>query len=378
MIGIQLEPVDTLFFRDGTPFSAGSASQEDVGGLFPPHPASVAGALRAALARLNGWTGTGRWPQQLSETLGDGPDDLGKISLNGPVLLRDGQPLFPAPRHLLGASEGGAWRPRIILRPGTPVACDLGDAIVLPAMPPHDGGLEVADLKAGDGWWLTRQGVEAVIRGEIPPSTEVVPSRDLWREERRIGLERNDATRTAQEGMLYSTRHVRPLQGVALGVRISGIPEAWAVPFGQVVALGGESRLAECREWQGELAIDMPLTAIEAARRLLVVALTPLDLDEAVYLGREPLTALGNARVISACLSRPQRIGGWDSLTRRPLPLRSVLPAGSVLFCELPESERLRPALAPSGGLPRIGERQRWGFGMVALGIWSDESEVTS
>jgi CRISPR-associated protein Cmr3 len=378
MIGIQMEPVDTLFFRDGTPFSAGSASQEDVGGLFPPHPASVVGALRAALARLNGWTGNGGWPQRLNETLGDGPDDLGKISLTGPFLLRDGQPLFPAPRHLLGSGEAGVWRPRTMLRPGSPVACDLGEVQRLPEMPPHDGGVELAELKAGDGWWLTRPGLEAVLRGEIPPSTEVVPSRDLWREERRIGLERNDATRTAQEGMLYSTRHVRPLRGIALGVRISGLPEGWTLPFGQVVALGGESRLAECREWQVDLAIDMPLAAIEVGRRLVVVALSPLDLEEAVYLGREPLTSLGNARVISACLSRPQRIGGWDSLTRRPLPVRSVLSAGSVLFCELTEPERLRAAVATSGGLPCIGERQRWGFGMVAPGTWSDESEVTS
>jgi CRISPR-associated protein Cmr3 len=145
-----------------------------------------------------------------------------------------------------------------------------------------------------------------------------------------------------------------------------------------MIALGGESRLAECREWHDDSTIDMPLAAIEASRRMVVVALSPLDLEDAVYLGRQPLIALGNARVISACLSRPQRIGGWESLTRRPLPLRSVLPAGSVLFCELPEPERLRAAVATSGELPRIGERQRCGFGMVALGIWSDKSEVTS
>lgn len=377
MISIQMEPVDTLFFRDGTPFSAGSASQEDVGGLFPPHPASVAGALRAALARLNGWTGNGPWPQQLNRTLGDGPDDLGKLSFTGPFLLRGSEPLFPCPRHVLGSREGKAWRPRVLLRPGTPVVCDLGDKVLLPEVPPKEGDAEAADLNVGEGWWLTRSGLEAVLRGDIPPPTEVVPSGDLWREERRIGLERNDATRTAQEGMLYSTRHVRPLPGVALGVRVAGLPATWSLPFGHVVALGGESRLAECREWQGDVAIEMPLAAIEASRRMTLIALTPIDLDEAINLAGEPLlTALGDARVISACLSRPQRIGGWDSLTRRPLPLRSVLPAGSVLFCELAETQRLRAAIA--NGLPRIGERQEWGYGVVALGTWSDELEVIS
>ena len=72
-----------------------------------------------------------------------------------------------------------------------------------------------------------------------------------------------------------------------------------------------------------------------------MVALTPLDLSTQACLGREalPVSILERdrvrLRVVSACLGRPQRIGGWDSLARRPLPLRSVLPSGSTLFCEV-------------------------------------------
>lgn len=374
MIGIQLEPIDTLFFRDGTPFSAGSSSQEDVGGLFPPHPASVAGALRAALARLNGWTGHGRWPRELNDTLGDGPNDLGKISLAGPFLLRDGQPLFPAPRHLFGEVAAGGWMPRVLLRPGASVTCDLGNAVRLPELPPHDG--EAESLKPGEGWWITRAGLEAVLRGTIPEPAEVVPSTDLWREERRIGLERDRRTRTAQEGMLYSTRHVRLRRGVALAMQIAGVPEDLTMPFDHVVPLGGESRLAECSVWNDGLDITMPLETIECSRRMVVIALSPLDLDHQVCMGREPLT-LGRARVVSACSSRAQRIGGWDSLARRPLPLQSVLPAGSTLFCEIEDLAGLREAVMANGRLPRIGARQRWGFGIVALGSWPDTSEVT-
>ena len=49
MIGVELQPVDTWFFRDGTPFTMGKAPQENVGSVFPPHPATVVGAIRAAL-----------------------------------------------------------------------------------------------------------------------------------------------------------------------------------------------------------------------------------------------------------------------------------------------------------------------------------------
>lgn len=376
MTGIQFEPLDTLFFRDGTPFSAGSASQDDVGGLFPPPPVSVAGALRAALARQNGWNGTGRWPPALTEVLGSGPDDLGKLSLSGPFLLRDGQPLFPVPRHLVGCVDSGRWQPRGFLRPGAPVACDLGEAVRLPALPPLD--TEPAELKPGDGWWLTRTGLEAALRGEIPQPADLVASGDLWHEERRLGLERNDATRTAEEGMLYGTRHVRPDSGVGLGLLLAGVPRSWSLPLDIVVPLGGEGRLAESRVWNEPMTLAMPLESVSETGRVAVVALTPLDLDEDVCLGRSGFAEWGGARVISACLARPQRVGGWDSLARRPLPLRSLLPAGSTLFCELEDPAGAREAIAKTGGLPRLGARQQWGFGVVALGAWSEAGEGES
>ncbi|MEW6637748.1 MAG: type III-B CRISPR module-associated Cmr3 family protein, partial [Actinomycetota bacterium] len=47
----RLEPLDTLFFGDGSPFNAGETGQMEVEGTFPPSPTTVVGALRAAFAR---------------------------------------------------------------------------------------------------------------------------------------------------------------------------------------------------------------------------------------------------------------------------------------------------------------------------------------
>ena len=80
---------------------------------------------------------------------------------------------------------------------------------------------------------------------------------------------------------------------------------------------------------------------------------------------------------MSACLERPLRIGGWNSLASRPLPLRSVLAPGSVLFCESSEPRRFLDAMMDGSGLPSLGKRQAFGFGAVALGTWPDESEGT-
>ena len=371
MIGVQLHPVDTWFFRDGTPFTADSAPQENVDSLFPPHPPTLVGALRAALAYANGWNGAAPWPARIRDVLGDGPD-LGALRFCDPFLLREEEPLFPAPRHLLGTSDSDGWTPACFLRPGRPVACDLGNDVRLPeaAAAQQDSGR----FEVGSGQWLTREGMNAVLRGEYPGGGEVVSSACLWSTELRIGLARDNATRTAKEGMLYSTRHVRPRHGVSLGMRIVGLPADWKHPFGRLSPFGGESRFAECREWKADMALDVPPDRIIGAREVVLVALSPLDIEGGIHVGKA-FDELGGARVVSACLDRPQRIGGWDSLTRRPLPLRSVLPPGSTLFCEIPDPSRFADAVTAGDRLARIGSRQEWGFGLVALGVWPDSQE---
>ena len=368
MISIQLQPVDTWFFRDGTPFTALAAPQEDVGSTFPPNPPTVVGALRTALALQSGWSGRGRWGEKIAAVLGDGPKDLGEIAFDGPFLLRRNEPLFPVPAHLLGDAEEGGWQPKTFLRPGPPVDCDLGTSVPLPMQVSHE------KLKPASGQWLTRSGLNDVFSGRTPNANDVVSGETLWSTEPRIGLKRDYKARTAEEKMLYSTRHVRLAPGVALGVRIRGLPNGWA-PYDRLVPFGGESRLAECLPWSEhkEMTFNGPWSeAAESPRantEVALIALSPLDLHRSCYVGEEPLRDIG-VRVVSACLGRPGRIGGWDSLARRPLPLRPVLPAGSVLFCKIEEMGRFNTAVANGNGLARIGSRQEWGFGLVAPGAW--------
>ena len=389
MTGFRLEPLDTLFFRDGTPFTADSTPQDGVDSLFPPHPPTVAGAVRAALARVNGWDGHGRWPQSLCHVLGDGWEHPGTLSIDGPFVLYDEEPVFRAPQHLLGATGASGWRPRMLLRPGSATLCDLGNTVRLPEASPSIE--EGASLTPSDGNWLTRAGMEAVLCGRCPDQNQVLASRVLWHEESRIGLERQQSTRTAAEGMLYSSTHVRLMQGrpgprpadplgdVSLGVRVSGIPESWNLPVGDLLPLGGESRLAECRGWSVDPALAVPRDDIVDSGRAVVIALSPLDFDGAIDENGLTLAIPGGGEVaiVCACLDRPLRIGGWDSLTRRPHPLRSVLAPGSVFFCEVAEPRRFLDAMTGDTGLPSLGRRQAFGFGAVALGIWPVESEET-
>lgn len=373
MIGVRFSAVDTLFFRDGTPFASDGTSQADVGGMFPPSPESVVGAVRAALARYNGWNGQDRrWPADLNPVLGNGPEDLGSLSFEAPFLLQDDVPLIPVPRHVVGHSEGDRWHPRALLGPGSPVTCDLGDGVRLPQIVKNPWNIKPEELKAASGWWLKLNALGEVLRGGLPPEEALVAQKDLWRVERRIGLERDANRRSAQEGRLYSARFVRLLRGVAIGARVAGWPAGWSLPSGSLVPFGGEGRLAACEPWEAKSldGLDMPVAEAFASGRLMVIALTPLVLDGAACRGEAPIPGLGDARLVSACLDRPLRIGGWNSLERSPSPVRSVLPAGSVLFCETSPASVLDAIARRGVGLPRIGERTAYGYGVVAIGVW--------
>jgi CRISPR-associated protein Cmr3 len=356
------EPIDTWFFRDGAPYSVDTGPQLDVGGSFPPSPFSTSGAIRAALATARGWDGTGRWPREFNTTLGDGPDDLGCLHMQGPFLLSGSDLLFPAPRHLWEKEDQLGFA-----LPGGETICDLGLRVRTPSVP--DGAAVVPHC------WVRREIFQAILNGQLPGKDDL--QKEPWVEELRTGIQRDPDTRTVREHMLYSSRHFRVKERTALLVGVEGLPRDWPVPDSPC-PFGGESRMAHCQEWAGSLTLNMPLDGVCADGRFVLIALTPLDLRREVCLGQAPLTELGGARVVAACMDRPVRIGGWDSLSRQSRLMRSYVPPGTALFCECPDKGGLRAAIEGIYGgmpLPSVGGARNAGFGCVALGRWVEDKE---
>jgi len=359
MKGFAITPADAWFFRDGRPYDEKETNQADVFSVFPPPARTLSGALRAALARANGWDGLGSWSRGLSEALGSGPDHLGALQFTGPFLISNDEALWPLPRYVLGRVEE-KWTPRAFLRPAdAKTLCDAGE-INLPVIMPT--GERSGGLKSADGLWVTTTGLRTLLSGGLPKANTIVDVKKLWALEPRVGLCRDEHTLTTGDGALYSPSYVRLHRGVALGVGVAGMPVHMAgVP--EVFPLGGESRLACCDTWGGEpLPAQLPREkfSIDAAGRaeFSVVLLTP---------GRFKAPDLPAAEIVSACVGKPQFIGGWDSLKREPLPLEPFVPAGSVWFCTAPEADFA--AIHARHG-QRLGPHAAHGFGQIAIGLW--------
>jgi CRISPR-associated protein Cmr3 len=361
-MNLALSAIDTWFFRDGTPFDQGGSSQAGVIGAFPPHPPTLTGAIRAALARSRGWNGRDRWSAELTAVLGDGPDHLGALRITGPFVLRDGAPVFVMPRHVVGSVDrDGRWTPVLLMRPGDRVISDLGAQVRLPepsaAVRP---AMRKDALEPARSCWVTVAGLQQILRGSPPDAFHVVAQRALWVNEDRVGIERVPQTHAVAEGALYSTRHVRPASGVSLGVDIDGLPPGWGVPHG-LVPLGGESRVAACEPRSHALALDAPGAIGTSA---VLIALTPLLLTGDEIRGAAVLRS--GIRIVSACMDRPLRIGGWSTLDRAPLALRNAVPPGTALFCELDDPHAWSASI--KNGLARVGSATAAGFGLCAIG----------
>lgn len=358
-----LTPQDAWFFRDGRPYNHGESNQADVESIFPPPARTLTGAVRAALARANGWDGKrGTWPQAVTAALGDGPDNLGALQFTGPFLIKDRQPLWPLPRHLLGKSESGKWTPRAFLQPAEQPTETDQDSLRLPEIPRSVTDRD--DLKPAESAWITRAGLDNILAGRLPAADAIYKPSALWRTESRVGLKRDEARLTVGEGDLYSPAYVRLCKGVSLGVGFSGLPSGMS-GLPELFPLGGESRLAQCEPWPGNPLPSAPeANAFQADAqgqvRFIILLLTPGRLDPV----KPPLD---DVELVSACVGKPLFIGGWDSLKHEPLPLEPFLPAGSVWFCQAP-ANRLPEILKQHGRW--LGQHTAHGFGQIAIGLW--------
>jgi len=367
---IRFEPLDTLFFRDGRPYNQGEQNQAGVDSQFPPAPSTLVGALRAACARTMGWE-RGAWSAGVSARLGDG-SHLGPLRFRGPVVLRNGESLFPAPANLMAkpTASSGSAPPTLLAPADIGTACDFGNDARLPLA---NSATEGAKLLGEQGWWITSRGLEMLLGGRSPDPACLVHRRELWEREARVGIARSETTRTTGENAMYSPSHVRLGRGVALAMEARGLPRQcvdalWCRPW----PVGGEARACWLHPDEDPLPLPDSPDLVTADRRLryAVTVLTPADTGAPPRPGERGYAGLPG-RIVSACLPRPTLIGGWDSRTMEPLALRPHLPAGSVLFLEA-TSDAVGEVKALHGAA--IGKRTAWGFGLVAVGFWSHHS----
>ncbi len=366
----QITPADSWFFGDSRPANAGE-DQLDLQSLFPPHPQTVVGSIRAALARRLGWH-HGEWDERVKAQLGNGFDDVSPLRFAPPMLAieretespgRGLQLLYTPPKHLLGevkvGSEGtgvpqSVFYPRDWLRPSTKrFITDMGE-VHLPLFPEQTDDADPKRLRTADEFYITTVGMQSVLVGDKPNPKELIHRSRLFAIENRIGIDRNPEKRS-----MYSPGHVRLADGVSLVTGVDGLDDELELPA--VFPFGGESRQAVCQR------LRQAPTLPQSQPGVCVVLVTPARWEDCWHGARPGGSASGLheslASTVTTCtIERPTRIGGFDSRTKTSQTLQAYTPAGSVWWLD-------KPASPPEDGRwLALGERTTLGYGAALLG----------
>jgi len=345
----KFTPLDSCFFRGAQPFNAGEGGFVD--SIFPPTAQTMTGMIRSAIGEANNinW---GDYRKQAYLPMGEIDQD-GCLHCSGPYLLHNGERLFPMPLNLLHNRENSDWS--FLIPSKQSYKCDINEGKEVHLPTPKNqkmGGKPLASA------WLTRDEMQKVLNGEHP--SNLVDNRSIIQQESRTGIGRNNHTRLVQEGLLYFTRHLRLHAGVSLAMQVSNADEI--LPDG-LIRFGGEGRMAALDISETSSGTLEPMSTGGNPDGYVIYLLTHGD-----FAGKGEPELPEEIKIISACIGKAIREGGWDYLNGQAKPVKSLIPAGSCYFVE--GSDECIRALHGT----KIGENTAFGYGEIAIGQWRREA----
>jgi len=363
---ILIEPADTLFFRDSIPMSAG---QGRGAGARLPLPSTLHEAFRASLLEKHGRADKsaafrpsdaprkGGWLGQAKSVVSKGSKDFQSLQIIGPFpwLAPDQRHpevpsglYFPLPLDLLFGQDGKA-RTLMLRREEATLHSALLAALAVSPVPPQK------DQPSG---FLSAKAMGAYLEGKldsIEPSS-VLPWRDLFEEEYRIGVELNPESNSAARGQLYGATHARPSERFRIaawaGVKNPVADESAKLEALDFLLFGGEQRLARLQTPEERFSppalppfLDAPgplvLKWTLASSAVFAHGWLPGWCRDSEGKGRPDGQVClnmksGRARLVGACLGKPQAFAGWDLVEGRAKPTRLAVHAGSAYYflCE--------------------------------------------
>ncbi|HWP39772.1 MAG TPA: type III-B CRISPR module-associated protein Cmr3 [Tepidisphaeraceae bacterium] len=375
VVGLCLEPLDVLFFRDGRPFMAGT--EHMVSGL--PLPQTLAGAIRTALLRAAGCDfrrfgdaqkNGAAFADAVQQSCEQAHHWIGEVIVRGPWLARrrngteSVEVLVPVPatlhrekhdrdqlHRLLPLKEGQlpGWNPSDYQRALRPLWLRH-----LPATEPASG-------------YLTRNGLEQFLRAEQVDARYIVTPEALFALDHRTGIGINSERLVAEESQIFGRGFLALNPGFREGKRDESLTvflyAEVAMPTGgclelfdgiKTLPLGGEGRHVLVHR---VAPFSWPVVKPNDRQKPLVLLTTPCAFEA----GWKPRAFSG--LLVSAAVPGSLAYSGWDLARGGPKPTRFAVPAGSVYF--LNEDW--------SGRLAENEEDHRQGWGCFLKGVWHDD-----
>jgi CRISPR type III-B/RAMP module-associated protein Cmr3 len=397
----ELHPLDTLFFRDARPMTAGAGSGGH--GAYWPLPTVAHEALRAGLLRLAGELRSGkeRSGHNRAQIV---TEAFRSLHTHGPFPLRDGILYLPCPADLVEVRDGDHAEWALM----SPTAQREGESNLPAILRPVS-----AKGRPGKGTppeWIRLADFAATLAGRPPARPKDEKEEELFHVEHRIGIGIEPESGSAKDGALYSAEHLRLAQGVSLwlAAKLSDVKatenrgKQLTDLIGASLQLGGEGRVVRVSESVVKLEIVSPKNVkrikwVLATHAVFTGGWKPgwvADDGRVMIAGEESGRRSGESRgdwrarlksqkpigakLVAVRCEKPVHFSGWDPflkdrdgrVTGGAKPTLMAVPAGSVYYFEADseaEGNKLIAALHNRTRSDFLGEK---GMGLGFCGTW--------
>jgi CRISPR-associated protein Cmr3 len=325
---IRLQPLDTVFFRDGKPFSQGEETWGD-STVFPPPPSVFYGALRSLYFSQH--------PDEFAK-LHQGFDRTTALRLTAVYLENRNEQVFyvPTPRDIVMYNKGKKFA-FLQLAECMQTSNDRTHYLLVP--PQDQVGKAEEPYK-----FLKTSAYQSYLQGQLDStgfaSIPCIP-------EPKVGIGRDDVTHVAgEEGRLYRVDMLRLATRDEKKKQLNTLRQwKFLLEFNGldltgkgILKLGGEHKAAQYEIFSDlpDIALPPPVEPFEYFKLCLT---TPAIFKS----GWCPdLNNLG-IKLLVAAVGKPCYIGGFDMKKRKPKNMYRAVPTGSVYYfkCSIQDNQRL-------------------------------------
>ncbi|MCB0650818.1 MAG: type III-B CRISPR module-associated protein Cmr3 [Saprospiraceae bacterium] len=361
-MNIEIKPLDTLFFRDGKPFSMGEETWADSN--FPPHLSVIYGALRTFCA-----TRAGKEIPfiEVEEKMKD-------LVIKGLTFGIGDEVFLPMPLDFSELKNKEEWQKQneknekyydvVRLNPIQNTITSSHSKYQIPFLIQGDHDKFYENI---DNGLLSDSLLKNYLANETS-SVKIKKMTDYTVTEAKVGIGRDGLTRTTEEGKLYrvgmtrfksfkdSSEKDRQLE---LFVRIEKQDLELSELKESMVKLGGEGRLVSLDEREiMEVTIQPDEIILKKGYFKLYLATPAIFTNNSWFPDLSKAGINIKAELVGAIIGKTKSIGGFDMAKRKPKNMYQVIPAGSVYLFKTehsPEEIQALQGISVSDQLPEQG-----------------------
>lgn len=348
---IHIEAIDTLFFRDGKPFSMGDDVWAD--GIFPPLPSVIYGAMRSAYMFQKGITD----PKQVIA-------DTKDFKINNIYLLVNGTPYFTMPLDLVKFKDKDENEAKKIY--------------FLKREPLNTGSNEKKEILYAP----LRKKVDELNKGILPSNRFVhylnYNESQIFADtlskfiisEPKIGIARDNISRTTSgeaEGKMYRVNMQRLENAEESKLKIAVEYENLTLEDKGIVRLGGENKSVFYKHIDQNQVPDFHIKSESLKSDILRIYLSTPAILENGYCPKAFLNS-NDFELLTYAIGKPMFAGGFDMAKQAPKPMYKAVPAGSVYYLKAQNPKQLFESLYQNNPFNEVSGFAEQGFGKFYIG----------